>query len=118
VTVQKYSDLKRKRTIKSTISGRAIVASTEKLEEGRKACTHCGRCCQGEVCPVGEIFTRTVTPPCPALAKDEKGKFWCGLIVCPETAMFAETEYAKYWSRKIAEFIKSEIFNFGKGCDW
>ena len=88
------------------------------LGPGRKLCTHCGKCCTREVCPVGEIFMRTVTPPCPALAKDnETGLFWCGLVVCPETAMFAQTEYAKYWTRQISGYLAGNIFNFGAGCD-
>ena len=88
------------------------------LIPGRKPCVNCGQCCREEVCPVGEIFMRTVTPPCPALAEDNNtGKFWCGLIVCPETAMFAQTEYGKYWARKLSEYIKDGIFNFGIGCD-
>ena len=88
------------------------------LIPGRKPCEHCGLCCTEEVCPVGEIFMRTVVPPCPAQAKDKDGKFWCGLIVCPETAMFAEREYAKYWSRKISQMLKAEVFNFGVGCEY
>jgi len=60
---------------------------------------------------------RTTTPPCPALAKDKAGKYWCGLIVCPETAMFAETAYGKHWARQLSYFLKKNAFNFGKGCD-
>jgi len=87
------------------------------LIPGRKPCEHCGKCCTEEVCPVGEIFLRTTKPPCPALAKDKEGKYWCGIIVCPETAMFAETENAKYWSRKISVYLREEVFNMGAGCD-
>ena len=94
-----------------------ILSKDRKRISGRKPCTHCGKCCQEEVCPVGEILLRTTTPPCPALAKDKKGEYWCGLVVCPETAMFAETDYAKYWSRKLGQFLESNVFNFGAGCD-
>ncbi|GAI75613.1 unnamed protein product, partial [marine sediment metagenome] len=80
-------------------------------------CTHCGKCCQDEVCPVGEIFTRTTKPPCPALAKDRDGKFWCGLIVCPTTAMHAETKFAKHWAIVISKYLDDHIFNFGTGCE-
>ena len=88
-----------------------------KKEVQRKLCTHCGQCCREEVCPVGEIFMRTTTPPCPALVEDKDGKFWCGLVVCPETAMFAKTSYAKYWARKLSKVLKTDVFNFGVGCD-
>ncbi len=87
------------------------------MKPGRKPCTHCGKCCTEEVCPVGEIFTKTTKPPCQALAKDKDGKYWCGIAVCPDTAMFAETPYAKHWAWKISEFLQKNIFNFGAGCD-
>lgn len=91
----------------------------ENLVPGRKPCTHCGDCCRNEVCPIGEIFTHTTKPPCPALARDNKtGEYWCGLVVCPETAMSAKTEFAKYWARKIGEYLKANVFNFGAGCEY
>lgn len=88
-----------------------------KLLNGRKPCTHCGECCKEEVCPIGEIFTGTTKPPCPALAKDREGKYWCGLIVCPETAMHTETKYGRYWARIISKFLEDHVFNFGDGCE-
>ena len=87
------------------------------LIEGRKPCTHCGKCCQEEVCPVGEIFTRTTKPPCPALAEDKDGKLWCGLVTCPEAVMLTSSDYGRYWARQISSYLYDHIFNFGAGCD-
>lgn len=70
------------------------------------------------VCPIGEIFMRTTEPPCPALAEDKDGKYWCGLVVCPEKTMFVQTDYAKWWAGKLAEHLKNNVFRFDRGgCD-
>ena len=85
---------------------------------GGKPCVHCGECCMETVCPIGEIFLRTTEPPCPALAEDAEGKYWCGLVVSPEKTMFAQTDYAQWWARKLAEHLKDNVFRFSRGgCD-
>ena len=72
------------------------------LIPGRKPCVNCGQCCREEVCPVGEIFMRTVTPPCPALAENNNtGKFWCGLIVCPEDSYVRPDRIREVLGKKI-----------------
>jgi hypothetical protein len=71
----------------------------------------------GMVCPIGEIMTRTSVPPCPALAQDQEGKWWCGLIVAPEDTMYHETEWAKWYTHKISDALRDHVFKFGQGCD-
>lgn len=67
---------------------------------------------------------RTSKPPCPALAKRDDGTFWCGLVMCPEVAMHTTNEKedkdedARYWARRLGNFLRDNVFNFGKGCDW
>jgi len=85
--------------------------------EGRKPCTQCGRCCEHEVCPLGEIFLRTTTPPCPALVRDGDGKAWCGLVTNPTETMFAKTVDGRHWARLFSSVLKDVIFDFGSGCD-
>ena len=81
-------------------------------------CVHCGECCMEVVCPMGEIFMRTTEPPCPALATDENGLYWCGLVVDPKKTMYAKTEWAQWWAGKLAEHLKNNVLRFGKGgCD-
>ena len=80
-------------------------------------CIHCGECCMGAVCPIGEIMMGTAEAPCPALAQDKEGKWWCGLIVAPENTMFNQSEWAKWYTHKISDALKNHVFQFGQGCD-
>lgn len=44
-------------------------------------CNGCGRCCQEELCHVGETaFGDDMEAPCPALIHDA-GRWWCGFML-------------------------------------
>ncbi len=82
----------------------------------RIPCTHCGDCCRGEVCPIGEIFLHTTEAPCPALVEKD-GEYWCGLVATARFTMYAKTRSAKYWAGIFAKYLAEEVFHFGAGCD-
>ncbi len=83
-----------------------------------KPCSQCGRCCQEEVCIIGEEmfqipFTET---PCPALEYKE-GKHWCGFIVNTEPhARAAGINWPTQDYSFITEWL-TRLMNFGCGCD-
>ncbi len=65
-------------------------------------CTHCGRCCQVEVCEAGKIaYGKSTKPPCPALT-EENGIYLCE-IVLTERAFFSHT-------------LISDALGIGVGC--
>ena len=75
-------------------------------------CIQCGRCCQEEVCILGDLILRTYQTPCPALEL-AYGKYWCGLIRSPEKHM---SWLSNDNMPDIAPLLKI-LFSFGVGCD-
>ncbi len=66
-------------------------------------CTRCGKCCKEELCQVGEILFKTISPPCPAL-RLEKEIAICALI---EVEIFFNLEP-----------ILQTNLGVGKGCSY
>ncbi len=87
----------------------------EKKRKYEKPCLQCGKCCQEEICVLGDAFLDMPPPPCPALVfkEDEYGekKAWCGLIV--ETHKYAAPEECERLRKNLLE-----EFKFGSGCDY
>ena len=46
-------------------------------------CTHCGKCCEDQICPLGVHVLGQKEGPCPALQRDADGHSSCGLVVDP-----------------------------------
>ena len=64
-------------------------------------CVRCGKCCEEEVCPVGDVVYETSAPPCPGL-RYKGGKAICGLVeICRKEEL-----------RKLFT-----VMGFGIGCD-
>ncbi len=81
-------------------------------------CSQCGRCCQGEVCIIGEgMFEIPFTEaPCPALEYKD-GKYWGGFITNTEVhARAAGINWPSEDYPFISEWLLG-LMKFGYGCD-
>lgn len=76
-------------------------------------CNGCGKCCQIELCPIGEALFGRTEGPCPALEYDH-GRYWCGCIRNPRK--YAPVKTAIHGAAKMREaavfFVGADI-----GCD-
>jgi hypothetical protein len=76
-------------------------------------CNACGWCCQGEVCPLGELLGLGSKGPCPALECNGE-RHECGLVTNP----------AKYFPERVAlrgaaklSAAAALLNGVGMGCD-
>lgn len=67
-------------------------------------CKRCGRCCQEEICLLGEMTFESKIPPCPALIWIDS-KAACGFIVHGDILRQGLSDYLKY------------LIGIGMGCD-
>jgi len=55
-------------------------------------CTHCGICCQTELCTLGQLVFPSSSAPCPGILQ-KQGKIQCGLVLM-ETAAHTKPLFA------------------------
>lgn len=47
----------------------------------RSPCNHCGKCCELQICEVGELAFPGATAPCPGIIAEADGRKLCGLVL-------------------------------------
>lgn len=89
-----------------------------------KPCTHCGLCCQVEICHLGiavfapddlttDVLPNTLPGPCPALERDGD-IFHCGLMANPASYV---PELARLVTAATLQASAKYLMGAGLGCD-
>lgn len=80
-------------------------------------CNGCGVCCLAEPCPVGVLASRRRHGACAALRwSDEGGRYVCGMLIEPLTALGWAHPGPRWLNRLIGAWARRMIAA-GKGCD-
>jgi hypothetical protein len=83
---------------------------------GKKPCSHCGECCLAVTCALGQaLFLIGENDVCPAIEKEEKGLYYCGLI-CDTAKFISGLVGTEQWKIDLMHDVFVKLIGIGVGC--